>query len=69
MTMKINIKDQYINQFENLLNQLPDDAVIVKKSLDEEIDKRVDEYRRGKMNTVPFGNDLDKIRERLVSQL
>lgn len=69
MTMKIDIKDQYIDQFEELLKSLPKDAVVVKKSLDEEINKRSQEYRSGKMKTTPFMEGLDEIRESLVSRL
>ena len=69
MTMKVSIKDDYIDKFEDFINTLPQDAVTVKKSLDEEIQKRVDEYRSGKMKTVPFGTGLDRIREKLESQI
>ena len=40
MTMKLTIKDEYLEQFEQMLKTLPKDAVEVKKSLDEEIKKR-----------------------------
>lgn len=69
MTMKIDIKDQYIDQFEELLKSLPKDAIVVKKSLDEEIKKRSQEYRNGKMKTTPFMEGLDEIRKSLVSKL
>ncbi len=69
MTMKVSIKDQYIDRFEDLMATLPKDAVTIKKSLDEEIQQRVDDYRSGKMKTVPFGTGLDRIREKLVSQI
>lgn len=36
MTMKIDIKEQYLDKFEDFINSLPKDAVIVKKSLDDE---------------------------------
>lgn len=45
MTMKIEIKEQYLEQFETLLKTLPKGAVEIKKSLDEEIEKRVQEYK------------------------
>jgi hypothetical protein len=45
------------------------DAIEVRKSLDDEILKRSQEYRSGKMKTTPFGTGLDRIREKLVSQL
>ncbi len=69
MTMKVSIKEEYLPEFENFIRTLPDDAIEVKKSLDEEILKRSQEYRSGKMKTVPFGTGLDRIREKLVSQL
>ena len=67
--MQVSIKDQYLEQFDKLMQSLPKGAVVIKKSLDEEVNKRVDEYRNGKMETVPFGTGLDKIRENLVSKL
>jgi hypothetical protein len=66
MTMKIDIKEQYLDKFED---SLPKDAVVVKKSLDDEINKRVDEYKSGIMKTVPFGTGLDKIRKKLESKI
>lgn len=69
MTMQVTVKDEYIKQFEEAIKTLPKDAVDVKKSLDEEIRKRSQEYRNGKMKTEPFGTGLDRIREKLVSQL
>ena len=69
MTMRIDINDQSIDQFEALLKTLPADAVEIKKSLDDEINKRVEEYKSGKMKTTPFLEGLDEIRESLVSKL
>jgi division protein CdvB (Snf7/Vps24/ESCRT-III family) len=69
MTMQISIKDQYLEQFNKLMKSLPKDAVVIKKSLDEEVNKRVEEYRNGEMETAPFGTGFDKIRENLVSKL
>lgn len=67
--MQVSIKDQYLEQFDKFMKSLPKGAVVIKKSLDEEVNKRVDEYRNGEMETVPFGTGLDKIRENLVSKL
>ncbi len=69
MTMKIDIKEQYLDKFEDFINSLPKDAVVVKKSLDDEINQRVDEYKNGTMKTVAFGTGLDKIRKKLESQI
>lgn len=39
MTMKIDIKEQYLDKFEDFINSLPKNAVVVKKSLDDEINE------------------------------
>ncbi len=69
MTMKIDIKEQYLDKFEDFINSLLKDAVVVKKSFDDEINQRVHEYKNGTMETVPFGTGLDKIRTKLESQI
>jgi hypothetical protein len=69
MTMKIDIKEQYLDKFEDFINSLPKDAVVIKKSLDDEINKRVEEYKSGNMKTVPFGTGLDRIRKKQESQI
>jgi hypothetical protein len=67
--MRISIKEQYMPEFEKFLKTLPDDAIEIKNSLDDEINKRVEEYRSGKMKTTPFMDGLDEIRASLVSRL
>jgi len=68
MTMRVSIKEQYIDKFEDFMDSLPKDAVTIKKSLDEEINQRVNDYKNGKMKTTPFGAELEAIKEKLVSQ-
>ncbi|MGZ8548851.1 MAG: hypothetical protein ACXW33_09605 [Sulfuricurvum sp.] len=67
--MRVSIKEQYMPEFEKFVKTLPDDAIEIKKSLDDEISKRVEEYRSGKMKTTPFMDGLDEIRASLVSRL
>jgi hypothetical protein len=67
--MRVKIKDQYIDRFEDFIDTLPKDAITIKRSLDEEIQRRVSNYKNGKMKTTPFMEDLDEIRESLVSRL
>ena len=45
MTMMLNVDDKYINKVENFIASLPQGAVEVKNSLDDEIAKRVALYR------------------------
>lgn len=69
MTMRISIKEEYMSEFEKFVKSLPSDAIEIQKTLDEEISKRSQEYRSGKMKTVPFGTGFDRIRKKLVSQI
>ena len=69
MTMMLDIDEKYITKLESFIASLPKGAVAMKNSLDDEIAKRVGEYRSGNMETTPFMEGLDEIREKLVSQL
>ena len=66
---EIDIKEQYVDKFEDFIKSLPKDAVVVKKSLDDKINKRVHEYKNGNMKTVPFSTGFDRIKKKLESQL
>ncbi len=50
-------------------NLIQDEFTNIKKSLDDEINKRVKEYKNDNTKTSPFGTGLVKIREKLVSKL
>jgi len=63
MTLKID--NRYVAKLESFVTSLPDGAIQIKKSLDDEILKRVDEYKNSTMKTSPFGSGLDKIRSKL----
>jgi hypothetical protein len=69
MTIMVKIDDKYISNFENFISSLPQDAVEIKNSLDNEISQRVAQYRSGQMQTTPFMDGLDSIREKLLSKL
>ena len=69
MTMMLKVDDKYVAKLENFIASLPEGAVEMKNSLDDEIIKRVAEYRSGKMRTTPFMEGIDSIKEKLVSQL
>jgi len=69
MTMMLNIDDKYVDKLENFIASLPEGAVEIKNSLDDEIAKRVAQYRNGDMETTPFMDGLKSIREKLVAQL
>ncbi len=71
--VQIDIKEQYIDELNDFMNSLPSDAMnkslIVKKNLDMEVKKRVEEYQAGNLATIPFAENLGDIREKIVSQL
>jgi hypothetical protein len=67
--MMLNVDDKYVAKLESFIASLPTGAVEIKNSLDDEISKRVEEYRSGTMQTTPFMEGLDSIREKLVSNL
>jgi len=69
MTMMLDIDDKYVNKVESFIASLPKGAVEIKNSLDDEIAKRVMQYRDAKMQTTPFMDGLDDIREKLVAKL
>ena len=69
MTMMLKVDDRYISEVEKFIASLPKGAVELKNSLDDEITKRVAEYRSGKMETTPLMEGLESIREKLVAQL
>jgi S-adenosylmethionine hydrolase len=66
--MRVNIKDQYIDEFESFISSLPKDAITIKKSLDDEITQRISDYQSGKMKTTTFGTGLNDIRDKLTLQ-
>ena len=65
MTMNIDIKEQYLDAFDKFINSLPKDAIKVKTSLNEEINKRIEEYRSGKMETLPHDEIWNRIEKKL----
>jgi len=69
MTIMLNVDDKYVSEVESFIASLPKGAVELKNSLDDEIAKRVAEYRSGKIQTTPLMDGLDSIREKLVAQL
>jgi hypothetical protein len=69
MTMMVKIDDAYLSKFESFVASLPEGAVEMKNSLDDEITNRITQYKNNTMQTTPFMDGLDTIREKLVSQL
>ncbi len=69
MTITMNIKEQYYTLFEEFVQSLPKDSVQIIKSLDDEILKRVNEYKSGNLKTTPLDEGLSEIREELLSRI
>ena len=72
MTALLKVESQYVNQFQELIAQLPKNAVNltpIKNSLSKEVEKRIERYKHGKMETTPFSEGLNSIREGLLNRL
>ncbi len=69
MTITMNIEEQYYTLFEQFVQSLPKDSVQITKSLDDEILKRVNSYKKGNLDTTPLHDGLSEIREELLSQI
>jgi len=69
MTMIIDIKEQYLYQFQHFIDSLPKDAIVMKYSLDFEIEKRLQEYREGTIKTQPFEKGLSHIRQKILNRI
>lgn len=69
MTMTINVKDSFADQVMAFLKTLPKDAVEVEFSRPwyaDEVKRRVEEYKSGKMETYPLDQDFwDRMDKRI----
>ena len=70
MTAVIQINEQYVQQFQELIQMLPPKALkltLIKNDLNEEINKRILEIQNGNVETNPL-SDLSSLRERYVQR-
>ena len=65
MTINLDIKEQYLSNFENFIKSLPKDAVKIQNCLDKEIEKRVKDYQSGKMKTISHEKMWESINQEL----
>ena len=68
MTAVIQVSEQYVQQFQQLIQAIPPKAIkltLIKNSLDEEIAKRIAEIKNGDVETKPL-SELSWLRERYV---
>ncbi|NOZ90092.1 MAG: hypothetical protein GXO60_02270 [Epsilonproteobacteria bacterium] len=68
MTAVIQVSEQYVQQFQQLIQAIPPKAIkltLIKNNLDEEIAKRITEIKNGDIETKPL-NELSWLRERYV---
>lgn len=69
MTMTITVKDSFADQVMAFLKTLPKDAVEVESSRPwyaDEVKRRVEEYKSGKMETYPVDQDFwDRMDKRI----
>ena len=69
MMININIQDEYLDSFYEYIDSMPKGAISIPTSLDSEILKRVEEYKKNKSKSVSFSNGLDKLREKVIAKI
>jgi len=68
MTAVIQVNEQYVQQFQQLIQAIPQKAIkltLIKDSINKEIANRITEIKNGKVKTKPL-NELSWLRERYV---
>jgi len=68
MTAVVQVSEQYVQQFQELLQTLPKQAVkltMIKNDLNEEIAKRIAEIKNGEITTRPL-KESAQLRDRYV---
>ncbi len=60
MVINIDIKDEYLDSFYNYVDSMPKGAIVIPTSLDDEIIKRVNQYKKDKSKSVSFSSGLDE---------
>ena len=69
MIININIQDEYLDSFYRYVDSMPKGAIIIPSSLDDEIVKRVDQYKKDKSKSISFSSGLEKLREKVISKI
>ena len=67
MTMTINVKDSFADQVMAFLKTLPKDAVKIEQPTkawySDEVQRRIEEYKQGDMETIPWNEGWEEIEE------
>ena len=69
MIININIQDEYLDSFYRYVDSMLKGAIIIPSSLDDEIVKRVDQYKKDKSKSVSFSSGLEKLRAKVISKI
>ena len=68
MTAVVEVDERYAQKFQQFIKTIPQNAIKlrwIKNNLDEEIEKRIDEIKQGKIETNPL-DALLSLRERYI---
>jgi len=68
MTAVVEVDERYAQKFQQFIKTIPQNAIKlrwIKNNLDEEIEKRIDEIKQGKIETNPL-DALSSLRERYI---
>ncbi len=63
--MTIRVNDLYVEEALKLLSTLPEDAITIdpKPWYADEVKRRIEEYKSGKMETIPWNEGWEEIEE------
>jgi len=67
--LSIDIQDEFLENFYNFVESMPEGAITISSSLDKEIEKRVQEYKKDRSKSIPFGNGLEEIRKKIITKI
>ncbi len=69
MIININIQDEYLDSFYNFVDSMPKGAILIPSSLDDEILKRVEKYKKNRSKSVSFSSGLEELREKVIAKI
>jgi len=71
MTAVVEVNEQYAQKFQQFIDSVPKNAIkmtVIKRNLNEEIEKRINAIDNGKELLTPYAQGVAKLRQRLQSK-
>jgi len=71
MMAVVEVNEQYAQKFQQFIDSVPKNAIkmtVIKRNLNEEIEKRINAIDNGKELLTPYAQGVAKLRQRLQSK-